>query len=581
MKFLFTSYSKFLAVLITVFFTIPSEAQWVSVSSGTTQDLNSVYMISNTKAFVVGNSGTILVTNDGGSNWATVPIATIEDINAIQFIDANVGYAAVDNGIVLKTIDGGATWSIQFTGSSNSMRDLFFVNASVGYFTGENGEILKTTDGGLTFTSQVSNTTERMESIFFTSMTVGYAVGRNGAYVTTTDGGVNWISGSAGTTTDLKDVFFVDATTGFIARQNNFVQKTIDGGTTWLSIPTNIGNGFDALYFSDANNGRGIGNSGFAASTANGATSWVVDPTGVAVNLNDIHCAATTACIAVGDAGTIVTDVIAGCSTPTGLAENNITGNSAMLTWNVVPTASTYTITGRESGSVQSVSITINDGNINTFNATSLGRGKNYEWQIMANCGATSSTISPIKTFSTVACATPDPISTTNVTMTSARLTWTAEPDAMSYQIFGKRMGNDPVVKLNVGTASNFLDVGGLSPNSTYFWTIRAICNVPGATSSGLANIDTFNTLQIVNKNVMEFDFVLYPNPATDIVNVQLPADEVMTVSVMDIAGHVLMEEEANSTVHPINVSNLPVGIYNVSIKSSSFVISKRMTINR
>ena len=57
------------------------------------------------------SNGTILKTIDGGTTWTTLSSGTTNDLNSVYFTDANTGYAVGDTGTILKTIDGGTTWT--------------------------------------------------------------------------------------------------------------------------------------------------------------------------------------------------------------------------------------------------------------------------------------------------------------------------------------------------------------------------------------------------------------------------------------------------------------------------------------
>jgi photosystem II stability/assembly factor-like uncharacterized protein len=85
-------------------------AQWFPQNSGTTNNLNSVYFTDANTGYAVGDSGTIIKTNDGGDNWGIQSSGTSADLYSVQFTDSLTGYAVGDSSIILKTIDGGENW---------------------------------------------------------------------------------------------------------------------------------------------------------------------------------------------------------------------------------------------------------------------------------------------------------------------------------------------------------------------------------------------------------------------------------------------------------------------------------------
>jgi len=97
---------------------------------------------------VVGDTGTILKTNNGGTNWVVLSGTTDYSLNSVKFPVANIGYAVGANGEIIKTINGGSNWTNQTSGTSYNLRSVYCINADTGYVVGNHGTILKTTNGG-------------------------------------------------------------------------------------------------------------------------------------------------------------------------------------------------------------------------------------------------------------------------------------------------------------------------------------------------------------------------------------------------------------------------------------------------
>jgi len=126
---------------------------WNSLASGTTRKIAAVHFPQNAlTGYVVGDGGTVLKTTDGGGNWIRQNPDTISPFKSVHFpVDAQTGYLLDWRGIILKTSDGGQTWRNQFS-SGTVLRSLYFpIDASTGYAVGHYGTILKTTDGGTSF----------------------------------------------------------------------------------------------------------------------------------------------------------------------------------------------------------------------------------------------------------------------------------------------------------------------------------------------------------------------------------------------------------------------------------------------
>ena len=170
-----------------------ASAGWVTLLTGTIMDVWSVHFpVNASTGYIVGDSGGIRKTTNGGAGWVTQPAGTLYDLLSVHFpVDALTGYAVGDGGIIRKTTNGGASWLAQASGTTNWLHSVHFpVNALTGYAVGHAGTILKTTNGGTNWVGQTSGTIEYLRSVHFpVDALTGYAVGVNGTILKTTDGG--------------------------------------------------------------------------------------------------------------------------------------------------------------------------------------------------------------------------------------------------------------------------------------------------------------------------------------------------------------------------------------------------------
>lgn len=181
-------------------------------------------------AWVVGENGTILKTEDGGQTWVAQnnPLAGT-NLNSVYFINANTGWTVGNNGVVLTTTDGGQRWTWQSL-TPQTLRGVVFVDANTGWTVGDGGTIFQTLDGGKNWWPQVSGTVNDLLGVFFVSLNHGYAVGRGGTVLTTTDGTtwnrktIDW--------RDFQRIQFLDANQGWVVGGDRDFY-TEDGGATW------------------------------------------------------------------------------------------------------------------------------------------------------------------------------------------------------------------------------------------------------------------------------------------------------------------------------------------------------------
>ncbi len=212
--------------------------QWVPQVSGTTENLNDVFAVTENLVFAVGNNGTILKTTDGGSTWVQKTSGTTQNLTKVQFANQNVGFVIGFNGVLLKTINGGDNWNLTTTNISTNLYGLSVINENIFIISGLNGLINKTTDGGITFSVLGIPENNIVSKIQFYGQLVGFAqVGdyeinllftqTNNKLYKTLNGGLSW-----NLVTDSIDTFyFVNENLGFISKvDNHSINKTINGG---------------------------------------------------------------------------------------------------------------------------------------------------------------------------------------------------------------------------------------------------------------------------------------------------------------------------------------------------------------
>ena len=69
-----------LSFLLIFFSGVTVFGQWSAANSGTTNNLNGVYLLDSGVAFVVGDAGTILKTTDAGMTWSPLHVGHNERI---------------------------------------------------------------------------------------------------------------------------------------------------------------------------------------------------------------------------------------------------------------------------------------------------------------------------------------------------------------------------------------------------------------------------------------------------------------------------------------------------------------------
>ena len=144
---------------------------------------NAIQFTDISNGWVVGDSGKIIKTTDGGSNWTPVTNTGIHPASkskCLFFLNANTGWIGTNDGIqnenpdriILYTSDGGSSWTKQYLPIAGAVFSIFFWDASNGWYTGDysdslgySGIIGHTTNGGTGVAGQPGNDMLKVESL--------------------------------------------------------------------------------------------------------------------------------------------------------------------------------------------------------------------------------------------------------------------------------------------------------------------------------------------------------------------------------------------------------------------------------
>ncbi|GEM_PF-4381906 len=234
----------------TILKTTDGGESWSAQPSGSTKGLDDVQFLDTSVGQAVGESGTILFTRDGGATWTGGYIGFGSgSFYGVHFADPNVGWVVSNGGAILHTENRGASWVVQLE-SSIGLQDVDFADRLHGWAVGNGGTVFRTDNGGATWARVTTGVGGTLTAVDFVGPLIGWAVGPNGAILHSEDGGVTWSTQNSGTTNTLLAVFFLDARRGWAAGVGGQVLSTVDGGKTWVGTTTPAGT-LRALAFAD------------------------------------------------------------------------------------------------------------------------------------------------------------------------------------------------------------------------------------------------------------------------------------------------------------------------------------------
>ncbi len=169
-------------------------------------------------------------------------------------------------------------------------------------------------------------------------------------------------------------------------------------------------------------------------------------------------------------------------------------------------------------------------------------------------------------------CANPAGLAVSNLTATSATLSWTAIPCAASYSVQYRKKGTTAWTTVTSATPS--VTLTGLSAGTTYQWNVTATCSSSSKSAKVTgANFTTSSSLMSAKLEDLQtgtLHATVFPNPAKDdALLVVTGAGSSISVVLYDMVGKALWTSgKVNNTQIQLPLSNLSNGTYLVYVTS-------------
>ena len=266
------------------------------------------------------------------------------------------------------------------------------------------------------------------------------------------------------------------------------------------------------------------------------------------------------------------------CTAPTNIVATNITYTSATLGWEGQGNELAWEVKYTTGGVEETIEATTNPVVIEN-----LFSGSTYEVWVRAFCGAeTYSDWSEVYTFTTAACEVPSNVTASDITDSSATITWTstAQRWEISYGMEGVNEENGTKVTVE-GTPSYAIE--GLDYETTYDVYVRAICE-DGVYSAWTSRIQfTTDRIGINTADNDNVNVCIYPNPANTEATISVEGvNGNVEFVVADMNGRMVITETIaceGSLVKTIDVSNLAKGAYFVHIYNNNFNTTRKLIV--
>jgi len=248
-------------------------------------------------------------------NWQH-PLPQGNTIWKCSFANDSTGFAVGETGTILFTDDGGSTWSVQYEGITDHLRGVWAENSSAAWAVGDNGDIFQTTNAGDSWVQQTSTSTFDLNGVAFADEQSGWVCGDGKTILHTINGGRIWKGQSVpalpgGLVPDLTSIACISKNEAWCVGVGGVVLHSIDG-TNW-NLQANVGTNISRIRMLDSLNGYIIGDNGLIRRTTNGGITWIsVASPATAVGLNDIFLLSMSDFWVSGDNGKLLHTTSAG-----------------------------------------------------------------------------------------------------------------------------------------------------------------------------------------------------------------------------------------------------------------------------
>ncbi len=328
-----------------------SAYDWEVVTSPVTTDLTYVSIVDADYAWICGEGGVVLKTDNGGLSWTKCTNVTGNvDLYAISGRSSTHAIVGDGSGNIYRTSDGGSTWTKVSTNSGSFINVLDYISPTLAYAQGDPTSsvwrLLKSTDDGVTWSLATSLAAASGEAGWNGAYdrigtNVWFGTNKTKIYKSTTGFEGPWTSGATGSSANSYGIAFSDPLNGIAVVNdgtNGLVMKTTNGGANWTNVTFPVTAQSNMADFVDGTPYVWVGTfqNGIVHSSDYG-TTWTLDrlPAAVAgVNALKVYPDASNG-IAVGAAGLILRSTM-GSVVPVELTSFSAskTGTKVFLTWN-------------------------------------------------------------------------------------------------------------------------------------------------------------------------------------------------------------------------------------------------------
>jgi photosystem II stability/assembly factor-like uncharacterized protein len=177
----------------------------------------------------------VWISNSSATDWQAQPIETAQAVMALTCDGQNRIWVVAGFSTILSSSDGGGSWNEDSSGDDAQLTSVQFIDDSTAFITGEFGMVLKTSNAGASWDRVADMPGEFYpQAAHFVDINQGWVVGLNGAILHTTDGGESWQSQDSGVNIPLYGITGVGESL-YAVGENGFVLRYVAG--SWQELP--------------------------------------------------------------------------------------------------------------------------------------------------------------------------------------------------------------------------------------------------------------------------------------------------------------------------------------------------------
>ncbi len=217
---------------------------WQLVRSNDTTFLYTIYAVSllnSDTGLVAGDDGIIAKLKPEFNYWKRIHHGkTSEPLYGVQMVNSSRAYAVGDYGTILRSTSSGVSWEIQTSNTTNTLWSVHFTSPDVGTAVGSSGTILRTTNGGSLWVPQTSGTTANLFGVRFFNNSCGFAIGSGGTILWTFDGGTTWELQNSNTSHSLRGISVFDTYKATVTGGGGSILNNPDVPVSVEELPQNL-----------------------------------------------------------------------------------------------------------------------------------------------------------------------------------------------------------------------------------------------------------------------------------------------------------------------------------------------------